>query len=67
MTRYEVVYFDGEDDRQPSWDVVEWYKNDNGVRMGKVVERYEYDEQAAHHHCQVLQEAYNLEFYAEFS
>jgi len=66
MARFTVEYYPGEDDRQSSWDVVEWYQENNGVRMGRVAGRFEYDEEAAHQLCGVLQEAYNLEFYSEF-
>lgn len=69
MARFEASFFPGEDDRMPSWDVVEWCHNDGcGNRIGRKVESF-YSataEQDAKQLTKVLQESYNLEFYAEF-
>ena len=66
MARFSVEYSPSEDDRQASWDVIEWYEEQNGFSFGRVVGRFEYDEQAANELCYVLQEEYNREFHSEF-
>lgn len=66
--RFEAVYFEGEyGERMPSWDVIEWTSfGANGSRSGKTIESFYVDQEyMARELVEVLQENYNMEFYAE--
>ena len=68
LSRFEAVYFEGEyGERQPSWNVVEWISSSvNGSRSGRTIESFYVDqEDMARELVEVLQEEYNMEFYAE--
>ena len=66
--RFEAVYYEGEyEERSPSWNVVEWTSiSVNGSRSGRTIESFYADqEEAAQEFARVLQQEYNMEFYAE--
>ena len=71
MARFEVVLYPGEDDeRLPSWDVVELEDVSPTVRIGtRVWSTYnmEEGEQLATEMALLLQREYNQEFYEEFA
>ena len=71
MARFEVVLYPGEDDeRLPSWDVVELEDVSPTVRIGtRVWSTYnmEEGEQLATEMALLLQHEYNQEFYEEFA
>lgn len=70
MSRYEAVYNPGEDDeRLPSWTVVEWTVTNNGVRLGRKVEDCgcsDEAEETARDIAYVLNTSVEREIYAEF-
>ena len=66
--RFEAVFYEGEqDERMPSWDVVEWTNVNpvNGARSGRTVRQFDYEEDAQEL-AKVLQENYNMEFQSKF-
>lgn len=69
--RFEAVFHDGEpDERLPEWHVVEWtYVNpETGGKIGNKVARFWEDEgDKAMALASDLQQAYNMEFAAEFA
>jgi hypothetical protein len=41
MARFEAVFYEGDDDRLPAWEVVEWtFDNGQGNRSGRTVETF---------------------------
>lgn len=65
--RFEAVFHEGEyGESMPEWHVVEWtYTNPvNGARSGHNVQKFDYEDDAQEL-ANVLQENYNMEFYAE--
>lgn len=68
--RFEAVFYEGEpDERLPEWHVVEWtfVNPETGAKLGNKVARFWEDEgDEAKALASDLQQAYNMEFYAEF-
>ena len=71
MARFEVVFYPGEDDeRLPSWDVIELEDVSPTVRVGtRVWSTYDMfeGEELAREMAYVMQHEYNQEFYEEFA
>lgn len=69
MPKYEAVYYPGEEDRLPSWSVVEWTVNNKVGRIGRTVEDCGCSadaEEAARDIAYVLNASVEQEIYAEF-
>jgi hypothetical protein len=66
--RFEAVFYEGEyGERMPEWCVVEWTHFTSSSRSGSTVQSFAAcDEQEAKELAWVLQEAYNLEFFANY-
>jgi hypothetical protein len=66
--RFEAVFYEGEyGERMPCWDVVEWTHIKSTLRAGSTVKSFPAcDEKEAKELAWVLQEEYNLEFYANY-
>ena len=54
---YEACFDCGDDDRLPSWDVVEWTHVTTSAKAGTVVARYYGDEIGAREHASILNTA----------
>jgi hypothetical protein len=71
-SRFEVSYYEGEfNERAPGWSVIEWtgVSPHTGVMSGRTVELFEdspYGERQARELAGILQEAYNIDFHANF-
>jgi len=66
-SRFEAVFHEGEyGESMCEWRVIEWtYTNPvNGARSGHKVETFDYEDDAQEL-ANVLQEEYNIEFFAE--